>query len=213
MPTPTDTALPEGTDRIIPGATQQTSDMERDLIVDDTPTSMNETSPSGEKARDKVVAKVNEARTSIAREAAGKTRGVVGDGLSKGSEALGSMSRLVGDTAGNIDESLGAEYGDYARSAAKYLDDTAQKIASKDPDELMNDVRGFVRKSPGMALGAAAVVGFAIARLISSGIDAERGDDFGGDDLGRDDFGRNDAMSPARDGDVPPIDPVTPSGL
>ena len=203
MPTPIETDLPERTDRIVPGASKTSTDVERDLIVDnDTPNieptpPIQSTEPTGGKARDKVVAKVNEARSTIAKEAAGKTRGVVGDGLSKGSEAIGSMSRLVGETAGNIDESLGAEYGDYARSAAKFLDDTAQKFASKDPDELVDDVRQFVRKSPGMALGAAAVVGFAIARVVSAGFDAERGDDL--DDLG---------TTPPRDGDVPPIDPI-----
>ncbi|WP_265562839.1 hypothetical protein [Sphingomicrobium arenosum] len=160
--------LPEGTDRIIPGATRTASDMEAELIVEEANTSQTK--------RDKVVAKVNEARQSVAKEAAGKTRGMIGDGLSKGSEAIGSMSRLVGDTAGSIDEQLGAEYGDYARSTARYLDETAQKIAAKDPDELVDDLRGFVKKSPGIALGAAAIVGFALARVIQSGFDAERGD-------------------------------------
>ena len=205
MPIPTETDLPERTDRIVPGASKTATDMERELIVEDTPTTPNTdslTTNESNTARNKVVAKVNEARSSIAREAAGKTRGVVGDGLSKGSEAIGSMSRLVGDTAGNIDESLGAEYGDYARSAAKYLDDTAQKFAAKDPDELVDDVRNFVRKSPGMALGAAAVVGFALARLVSAGFDAERGDDLG--TTGYD--------GPPRDGDVPPVDPITTPG-
>ncbi|WP_343347356.1 hypothetical protein WJT74_04495 [Sphingomicrobium sp. XHP0239] len=201
MPTPTETDLPERTDRIVPGASKTATDLERDPIVDtqnNNTDSLNEpTGTTRGKARDKVVAKVSEARTTIAKEAAGKTRGMVGDGLSKGSETISSMSRLVSDTAGNIDESLGAEYGDYARSAAKYLDDTAQKIASKDPDELVNDVRDFVRKSPGMALGAAAVVGFALARVVSAGFDAERSDSL--DDLG---------TTPPRDGDVPPIDPV-----
>ena len=169
--------LPEGTDRIIPGATRTGTEMEAELIVNETQTTSTTTNST---KRDKVVAKVNQARENVAREAAGKTRGVIGDGLSKGSEALGSMSRLVNDTAGNIDESLGAEYGDYARSTARYLDETAQKIAAKDPDELIDDVRGFVKKSPGMALGAAAVVGFALARLVQSGFDAERGSDVDG---------------------------------
>lgn len=161
--------LPEGTDRIIPGAAATGSELEAELIVEESETTKTK--------KDKVVAKVNEARANVAREAAGKTRGVIGEGLSKGSEAVGSMSRLVGDTAGSIDEQLGAEYGDYARSTARYLDETAQKIAAKDPDELVEDVRAFVKKSPALALGAAAVVGFALARVIQSGFDAERDSD------------------------------------
>ncbi|MCJ7422333.1 hypothetical protein [Sphingomicrobium astaxanthinifaciens] len=200
MPTETDNKLPEGTDRIIPGATRTASDMETELIVEQS--EGNPTSTASSTKRDKVVAKVNEARQNVAREAAGKTRGIIGDGLSKGSEAIGSMSRLVGDTASNIDESLGAEYGDYARSTARYLDETAQKIAAKDPDELVEDVRGFVRKSPGIALGAAAVVGFALARVIQSGFDAER------DDADADHGGGTDAA--ARLASPEPASPTTP---
>ena len=165
------TQLPEGTDRIVPGAARTGSDVEAELIVNE------DVTPNPEPTRrDKVVAKVNETREKLASEAATKSRGVIGEGLSKSSDAVGSASRLVADTAGNLDEALGAEYGDYARKTAKYLDDTAQKIAAKDPDELVDDVRDFVRKSPGIALGAAAIVGFALARVISAGFDAERED-------------------------------------
>ena len=81
------------------------------------------------------------------------------------------MSRkLVGDTAAGLDERLGAEYGDYARKAATAIDDVANSLASKDADELIDDTRNFVRKSPGVALAGAAIVGFALARLVKSGL-------------------------------------------
>ncbi|MBW3574357.1 MAG: hypothetical protein KY450_05740, partial [Actinobacteria bacterium] len=64
------------------------------------------------------------------------------------------------------------EYGDYARRAAEAIDSTAQKLRSKNPDELIDDTRNFVRKSPGVALAGAAIVGFALARLVKSGLDA-----------------------------------------
>ncbi len=41
---------------------------------------------------------------------------------------------------------------------------------AKDADELIDDTRNFVRKSPGVALAGAAIVGFALARLIKSGL-------------------------------------------
>ena len=44
------------------------------------------------------------------------------------------------------------------------------QIASKDPDELIEDTRNFVRNSPGIALAGAAVVGFVVARLFKSGL-------------------------------------------
>ena len=153
--------LPEGTDTVIAGASV-TSENEEQLIVRE-PT-----------ARDKVLGKVREGRGKLAGQAADKTRGLVGQGLERGSEALANVSRLVGDTAGGLDERLGAEYGDYARKAAGALEDVANSLASKNPDELIDDTRNFVRKSPGVALAGAAIVGFALARLVKSGFDDAR---------------------------------------
>ena len=43
-------------------------------------------------------------------------------------------------------------------------------LAAKSPDELIDDTRDFVRKSPGIALAGAAVVGFVLARLVKTGL-------------------------------------------
>ena len=63
---------------------------------------------------------------------------------------------------------LAQEYGDYARKAAGAIEDAANSLAAKDADELIDDTRNFVRKSPGVALAGAAIVGFALARLIKT---------------------------------------------
>ncbi|HVL30013.1 MAG TPA: hypothetical protein VM326_04770 [Sphingomicrobium sp.] len=154
--------LPEGTDTVIAGASV-TSDNEEQMIVREP------------RARDKVLEKVKEGRGKLAGQAADKTRGLVGQGLERSSEALANVSKLVGDTASGLDERLGAEYGDYARKAATAIEDVANSLASKDPDELIDDTRNFVRKSPGVALAGAAIVGFALARLVKSGLDDARG--------------------------------------
>jgi hypothetical protein len=153
--------LPEGTDTVIAGASV-TSENEEQLIVREP------------RARDKMLEKVKEGRGKLAGQAADKTRGLVGQGLERSSEALANVSKLVGDTASGLDERLGEEYGDYARKAATAIDDVANSLASKDPDELIEDTRNFVRKSPGVALAGAAIVGFALARLIKSGFDDAR---------------------------------------
>ena len=153
--------LPEGTDTVISGA-GVTSENEEQLIV------------RVPRKRDRVLEKVREGRGKIAGQAADKTRGLVGQGLERSSEALANVSKLVGDTASGLDERLGAEYGDYARKAAGAIEDVANSLASKDPDQLIDDTRNFVRKSPGVALAGAAIVGFALARLVKSGFDDAR---------------------------------------
>ena len=156
--------LPEGTDTVVSGA-GVTSENEEQMIVREP------------RKRDRVLEKVREGRGKIAGQAADKTRGLVGQGLERSSEALANVSKLVGDTASGLDERLGAEYGDYARKAAGAIEDVANSLASKDPDQLIDDTRNFVRKSPGVALAGAAIVGFALARLVKSGFDDARARD------------------------------------
>ena len=89
------------------------------------------------------------------------------------------MRRWSATPRPGIEERLGGEYGDYARRAAGSIENVANTIAEKDPDELIEDTRNFVRNSPGIALAGAAVVGFVVARLVKSGLardDDERED-------------------------------------
>lgn len=86
-------------------------------------------------------------------------------GKAKASEAMSALGTLVADNAAVIDEKVGAKYGDYARSAARSMQDAAAKLDAKDINELGEDAKEFVRKSPGLAVGMAAAAGFLIARL------------------------------------------------
>lgn len=87
------------------------------------------------------------------------------DGKTKTSDAIAGLGRIVSDTAPTIDEKLGEKYGDYARTAARSMQEAAAKLDAKELDELADDAREFVRKSPGVAVGIAAVAGFMVARL------------------------------------------------
>jgi ElaB/YqjD/DUF883 family membrane-anchored ribosome-binding protein len=116
-------------------------------------------------------------REQLSSQAGEKARGFVTQGLERTSEALANVSKMVGDTADGIEERLGPEYGDYARRAAGAIENAANTIASKDPDELIEDTRNFVRNSPGIAIAGAAVVGFVVARLLKSGLARDEDDD------------------------------------
>lgn len=98
-------------------------------------------------------------------QAKGKAGELAVDGKGKIAEALLALGRAVFDTAPTVDEKLGAKYGDYARSASRSLQDASARIDAKSVDEIGEDAREFVRKSPGLAIGIAAVGGFMLARL------------------------------------------------
>ena len=114
---------------------------------------------------------------NLTSQAGERARGLVSQGLERSAEALSNVSRLVGDTATGLDERLGPEFGEYARKAASTIESTANSIASKDPDELIEDTRNFVRNSPGVAIAGAAIVGFALARLLKSGLSSRTDED------------------------------------
>jgi ElaB/YqjD/DUF883 family membrane-anchored ribosome-binding protein len=121
--------------------------------------------------------RIREGREQLASQAGDKARGLVSQGLERTAETLANVSKMVGDTIPGIEERLGPEYGDYARRAASGIENVANSIASKDPDELIEDTRNFVRNSPGIALAGAAVVGFVVARLVKSGLAKDEDDD------------------------------------
>ena len=104
---------------------------------------------------------------AYANQARDKSLELAQQGKAKTSEAIAVVGRAISDTAPVIDEKLGVQYGDYARSAAGALEVTAEKLATKDFADLGEDVKEFVRKSPATALGIAAVTGFLFARLFS----------------------------------------------
>ncbi|PCD02904.1 hypothetical protein COC42_00180 [Sphingomonas spermidinifaciens] len=109
--------------------------------------------------------------SKLGSQAAEKARAFAGDGKAKASGALNDFARMMEDAAGQVDKKLGEQYGQYARSAAQSLDGFASQIDAKDIDELLEDVRGFVRKSPAVAIGTAAALGFVLARVVKAGIE------------------------------------------
>ena len=182
--------LPEGTDTIISGASETegrplgatggatgkasfaaTSTDNDSLVIDSTEASFRSSGGSWTE-------KLRGGTDKFSEQAGTKTRELVGQGLERGGEALANVAKMIGETATGLDERLGEEYGDYARRAAASLENAANSIASKDADELLEDTREFIRKCPGVALAGAAIIGFAVARLVKNGMarDEETGE-------------------------------------
>lgn len=107
----------------------------------------------------------------LASQAADKARDYAGEGMTRATGALDELSKMITDAAGMVDDRLGAQYGQYARSAAGQVSSLADTLRTKEVDELVDDARQFVRKSPAIAIGTAAAVGFVIARLVKSGLE------------------------------------------
>lgn len=179
-------ALPGGTDTVIAGASKTGGggmvNVEDTALVTEreipAPRGDAERPISGSGSPERGLAdRFREGREQLASQAGEKARGLVSQGLERTSEALANVSKMIGDTAPGIEERLGSDYADYARRAAGAIENVANTIAEKDPDELIEDTRNFVRDSPGLALAGAAVVGFVVARLLKTGLAREEDED------------------------------------
>ena len=187
--------LPEGTDTIIdtedtaalPAGEGTSDDTGATVIAETTIVTEKEIpAPSGNaerpvtgsgSAESGLAQRFRDGGERLSAQAGERARGLVSQGLERSAETLSNVSRLVGDTAPGLDERLGPEFGEYARKAATAIENTANSIATKDADELIEDTRNFVRNSPGIAIAGAAIVGFALARLLKSGLSSRDEDD------------------------------------
>ena len=163
--------LPEGTDTVIDTDASPSSD----IVVTEAEIVSEPGNPAPRAG--KLIDRLRSGGEDLSSQAGERARGLVGQGLERSAEALSNVSKLVGDTADGLDERLGPEFGEYARKAASAIENTANSIASKDADELIEDTRNFVRNSPGIAIAGAAIVGFAVARLLKSGLSSRDEDD------------------------------------
>ena len=172
--------LPEGTDRIINGAMEtgtgaggSATGSNRGIIGgtatgDDTGGTTMEESGEASPFRKGV--------ESLKQQATGRARIYADEGKVRASEALDELSRIVEEAAGQVDDRLGEQYGGYARKAAQAVSGLATNLREREIEDLYEDARDYVRRSPAVAIGIAAAVGFALIRVVKAGLPDEEAD-------------------------------------
>jgi len=164
---PRQPALPEGTDHVVRGASAEGSEAGTGFVA--------RAGRSGGAGTDRLVSQVKDQVTSLRGQAAERVRGYADEGKGKVTGLLEDFSEVINDAAKSVDERLGEDYGDYAHRAADAVAGFAGRIRGKSVDDILDDTRDFVRKSPAVAIGIAAVAGFALIRVIKAGLDDGRG--------------------------------------
>jgi ElaB/YqjD/DUF883 family membrane-anchored ribosome-binding protein len=179
---PRDNELPEGTDHIINGAMETngggggaatgTSAAEPGFVASAGGDDTGGTAATGGAG---VTEQLRSQATALRDQAGTRVRDFAQGGKARATDGLEELSRVIADTADSIDERLGNSYGEYARRAADVVSGVADTLRRKEVDELYEDLRETVRKSPGVAIGVAAVVGFTLMRLVKAGFDNDGG--------------------------------------
>lgn len=189
---PRENELPEGTDKIIAGASAEGGSNGGGFVATGK-SGGNAAGGSGgasSGATDKLVSQVKEQVSNLRGQATDKLRGFADDGKGRATTLLDDVASIIEDAARSIDERLGGEYGGYAHSASEAVSSFAGKIRDKSVEDLVDDTRDIVRKSPAVAIAAAAVVGFALMRVVRTGLDGGGGSEGGASGSGSGASGR-----------------------
>ena len=119
---------------------------------------------------------LKDSASKIGKEAVDRAKTYAEDGKARAGGALDEIVKMINDAAGTVDEKLGEQYGQYARGATDKVAGFSEGLKAKELDDLIEDARGFVQKSPAIAIGTAAAIGFVLVRLIQSGLAADTTD-------------------------------------
>lgn len=134
-------------------------------------TSQDSESATGEDTGAPAVQSLKDNVFKLANDAGDKAKGVAQDGIARAGGALDEFAQMLRDAAGTVDDKVGDQYGQYAHSAAQAVGNFSQSLQSKTIDDLIEDARNFVSKSPAVAIGTAAAIGFVLARLVKAGLE------------------------------------------
>ncbi|MEE4350258.1 MAG: hypothetical protein V2J26_08515 [Pacificimonas sp.] len=121
---------------------------------------------------------VREQANKLAGEATEKARSAAVEGKAKASETVHSLAASTRDAAKQFEGTQAEPLSEYITNAADSIEKIANSLDEKSVDDLVDDFREMVRRTPAIAIGAAAAVGFAISRFAKAteradGIDAD----------------------------------------
>lgn len=139
-------------------------------------TAADETKDVARAARDEGRQLADQAKAEaghVAEEARAQLREQASEQTHRATDLL----RRLGDQANALAEGRPEEAGalaDYAESAGERLRSAAQRVEEQGLDGLVEDTKRFARERPALFLGAAAIGGFALGRLLRGGGEARK---------------------------------------
>ena len=142
------------------------------------------TAPTTRKTASKASETVSKAKKAAAAtkaaalETASEARNAATASTAQWREQAGEFAEQAKNTAREAATTAKNTTGDALHGLSKLISETAETVAGaaqsldeKDIDQLTEEARNFVRKSPAVAIGAAAVVGFVLMRMMRGSTD------------------------------------------
>jgi hypothetical protein len=175
---------PAGSGPMMPDDTQtndtQTKDVAQDKardVASNAKASGGQVADTAKGEADRVAAEAKGQARDLMTQARGEFAGQASRQQERASSALHGIAAELGSMADNS-ENPGAAT-DLTRQAADRAHSMAGWLDSRQPSELLDDVKDFAQRRPGAFLAAAAAVGFVAGRLTRGLADDARSDDPG----------------------------------
>lgn len=104
-------------------------------------------------------------------KAVDKARDYAVQGKDRAAGALDTVAAEARNVADKLAETQAAPVAELVRKAGDSVEQFSARLRGKDLNELVSDMRSLVRESPAIAIGAAAAIGFVLARFLKAGDD------------------------------------------
>lgn len=111
---------------------------------------------------------------SLRSHAADTVRSAADEGKAQIAATLDGLVMAVREFADRLGPDDSSPVARYTRQAADTLGDWTAAVNDKSVDELLDESREVVRKSPALALGVAVAAGFALSRFLKATAPAPR---------------------------------------
>ncbi len=125
----------------------------------------------GAKASD-VIVEMKDEVAAMAGKAGSGAKSAASSGKDMASDALHGLADAARKMAGKIDDGTAdgnAKVAEFARKAADSMERFSSGLRDKDVEEIAANARDTIRQNPAIAVGAAALIGFALARFMKGG--------------------------------------------
>ena len=117
------------------------------------------------------------------KEEAGK---LANKSVAGGAEAAQAVGKAAESAAQVLDDSLPALAG-YVRNAAEYTNKFADSLRDKKAEELLGEAMTWTREQPLLTMAGAAMLGFALSRIVKAGAVPAAAADTASTEVGNDD--------------------------
>jgi hypothetical protein len=111
---------------------------------------------------------VKHTATSLANEASERIQGFIDQKIASGADFMGSIGRSARAAAEALDPDA-PQLAGLVRGVGDSVTDFAETVRGQSPQALFETASDFARRNPALVFGAAAVCGFALARVLQVG--------------------------------------------